>query len=63
MAAAVCSSGNGTVRMLVRGIATGRVVPMRLGVPAVGTSGFERRFHVGPVSQGMKFCTEAASLT
>jgi len=51
---AVCSSVSGTTRMLIRGIATGRMVPLRLGVPAVGTSRFERRFHVGPVSQGLK---------
>lgn len=55
MAVAVCSSVSGTTRVLVRGIATGRVVSLRLGVGvhAVGVSGFKRRFHISPVSQGL----------
>jgi len=54
MAAAVCSPASGTTRMLIRGIAAGRLVPLQQGVPALGISGFKRRFHVSPVSQGLK---------
>ena len=51
MAATVTLSANVT-RMLVRG-ARG-VVSLRLGGPAIGTSGFRRRFHISCVSQGME---------
>lgn len=54
MAAAVCSPVSGVLRMLARCVATGRVVPLRLVGPAVGTSYFRRRFHVSSVSQGLK---------
>jgi len=56
MAAAVCLSVSGTSRMLMRCVAPGRDVSLRLVGPAVGTSVLRRRYHVSCVSQGLKLC-------
>ena len=58
-AAAVSSSVSVTSRVLVRGIATGRVGPQRVVGAAVGTSIPRRRYHVSSVSRGMKLSSAA----